>query len=915
MLPKIRVLTANRYDLDEFLKDEKLDDDNVIAGQNLQNQNVRNSVVQNNENQEIQNNGNQENRNNENQEILNIENPAEQEMNEEEILNLPKLQEMDQEIEGELQRERQEEQNQQLEQVDNQVERIPQQIQAQAGNENQNQDLIQANAGAAAVNGLTFTPVARKRTNWKTKLKNRILRGLKLTVGVIFSPITLAIAGVSKIYQSVTKDKKLRGAQRNRVENRPEIKGRDTSLLPAEAPKNENNEELVYDNVQNVPLVWEHLSAADPDRKPELTIMVEQPKPGSDVAYDNGEMGHTMLGLAYTRRNRLTNRDQRYRLQYGFYPQGGFTNGDATVAMAGGAILPGMLKDDYDHNYSISRTYEIDNAKVNAVLRASEQYANGGYGYYKRNCTTFVVDMAKLAEVPVANELEEDEMRFDAGTSLQINGSNAFQFGGRYIVGSMLETKLQKNDVNYANFGQKMATLEDRERYYNTAQVFSGSKEGYSPGSVGEQLRASKQGGTLGASFNWQGVFETGEKRTASSSGDLIINTQIEIYEQYFLNHNLIPEEQQTEQDRSFSLKLAEDPVTAVTKLQELDDPEKYNAQTLREVHKGLSDWRQEVNSYYQGRLNQSAELNEIFMRLLYGLENALEVVDQLYEDKIYEEYDGELKDVRRNFEKGKYDVSYDDGKENSKLHYVKEMHPSLYEGYLQIYGSAEKAIIEIEHYNTICKQYDEAETKDEKKALKRERDACERIHDTAMNFAASHKSRLNKEEYDEKDMQYAFIDLPAMEKLPENQVDYIGMYRNKMTPSSVYQTEIFGQVFDGFGIWTANREDDTQVKAEELSAKLRTLADQPEHKRKLEKILSFYIKSGPGGNREEEIWNSVFTAIQDSYLTNMIVTDAGVMRARELGELIRENSTFKNYIIGLLHSLIHNQNVVDALV
>lgn len=71
------------------------------------------------------------------------------------------------------------------------------------------------------------------------------------------------------------------------------------------------------------------------------------------------------------------------------------------MALTRNAIVPGQMRDDTDHPYDISRRYPATVQQVNAILKSSETYADEGYGYYDRNCTTFVkemvVDKAHLA--------------------------------------------------------------------------------------------------------------------------------------------------------------------------------------------------------------------------------------------------------------------------------------------------------------------------------------------------------------------------------------------------------------------------------------------------------------------------------------------------------------------------------------
>ena len=107
-------------------------------------------------------------------------------------------------------------------------------------------------------------------------------------------------------------------------------------------------------------------------------------------------MGHTMIGIEYSRFSQISKRYERYKLQYGFYPVSLGTFSDKMAKGVNDIIVPGKMMDDAGHTYTVSRRYPATAKQVNAILQASETYADGGYGCYARNCTTFVKDMAEM---------------------------------------------------------------------------------------------------------------------------------------------------------------------------------------------------------------------------------------------------------------------------------------------------------------------------------------------------------------------------------------------------------------------------------------------------------------------------------------------------------------------------------------
>ena len=89
----------------------------------------------------------------------------------------------------------------------------------------------------------------------------------------------------------------------------------------------------VMADFRRVPTVWSRLTAAkaaEPVKKdgkeeekpldPVISILVDQPKTGSSRSMESDEMGHTMLGIEYSRKSAVSGRYERYKLQYGFLP-------------------------------------------------------------------------------------------------------------------------------------------------------------------------------------------------------------------------------------------------------------------------------------------------------------------------------------------------------------------------------------------------------------------------------------------------------------------------------------------------------------------------------------------------------------------------------------------------------------------
>ena len=765
-------------------------------------------------------------------------------------------------------------------------------------------DLEKADSSQQAANSLSFKPVSKKRTSFVTKLKNRLIFGLKGILGAVAAVPVLAVTGISRIIHKITEKKRLRGAMRNRSESRPEIVGRDTSFLSSNpAPTDSEGKEEVYDRTENVPLVWERLSAADADEAPRMSILVDQAKAGSSVATHNHEMGHSMIDLSYSRHNNITGRKERYGLRYGFYPGGGNLGQNAQVALGAGAIMTGQLIDDWGHSYSIGREYNVTAEQVNKVLRASERYAEGGYGFFKRNCTTFVVDMAKEAGLSVAEkDLKEEEMDFDADYNASINLSNAFALGGRYIAAMGLEEKLKKNDLTYANFGQKMATLEDRDRYFKTAPIFSGIKKGYSPGMAGEQLRNSAEGGTLTSkSLKNEGDLNRLKLVSEADKFQSILHNKLFVGDGPFADP-----QKQTDADKVFMDELELSACWGDFKTL-ARNPKGLTSSFIKSMHKEFRDWTKMINDYYTTRLGQSQEYNEDIMNILSCVELALTEVDVEYQKVATSEAKGDLARAYMDFDNNNYSVSavMPDGKGEYIGYNALDISPSLYEAYLQIYGDAVTAMKQINEYN-LYKDMVESSEGEEKEKNEKKFAPYERVHSLAKDFEKSHRYRLGKKNFNENDMKYAMVDLPRLETSVAEGVEVEGdLGREVSYASGIYQAKIFEPVFEGFMEENFKTVKDSDELSGKVSDRLVELSGREGRSEKLLSIIKYYINNVDTSDNAETVTSSFMKMFSGSYLKNTLgyVKDTEVLR--EVSQKLEESSSLKEMIKALVEEAL----------
>ena len=193
-------------------------------------------------------------------------------------------------------------------------------------------DHEEINADMYPVKGWNFTPQKMedvKTTSGFAKFKNKLAH----IFGGVFDFLSSAfgikqsIAAIRR-YAAGKKKEKLNADARTKIQDK-----RDHSAIPgwegAKFDPNANSGEDILADFRRVPTVWSKLTAdkasegEDENEKPlppTITIYVDQPKDNSSQSMAFTEMGHTMIGIEYSRFSQISKRYERYKLQYGFYP-------------------------------------------------------------------------------------------------------------------------------------------------------------------------------------------------------------------------------------------------------------------------------------------------------------------------------------------------------------------------------------------------------------------------------------------------------------------------------------------------------------------------------------------------------------------------------------------------------------------
>ena len=633
----------------------------------------------------------------------------------------------------------------------------------------------------------------------------------------------------------------------------------------AQFDPNANKGEDVLADFRRVPTVWSRLTAAkaaEPVKKdgkeeekpldPVVSILVDQPKTGSSRSMESDEMGHTMLGIEYSRKSAVSGRYERYKLQYGFYPAGGTTGtSGGSVMQLHNAVLPGQLVDDYGHQYDISRSYPAKSEQVSKIFRASEKYAEGGYSYYDRNCTTFVKEMVvNIAHLATGGDIfKQSEVRFSNLGNFGMFAAEAFDQNTKAGAENLLMDLTKKNDQSYQNYGNKRATARDWVNYKESMSKGSSlTKKTYVPAEVGEQMRRMEgdETGEIG-SYKFNDPLKAGEEGNDNilvglrkiSSGIEQIGTQIqENFEE------ILPAEQQ--QNAPFEIATIANTLSGMgAPLESLDleinrNLDKSNREKegdkklkreeireqffvtpvmLRQTRKELSDNISKVNILLMKYFKNDKRLHQPLLNLISLLNYGINYVDDLYRYSVRGGLD-EKKDViniREEMMHNLYTVRAD-GKEA-------KFTPTHYESYIQIYKDPKIAVAKYARLRDLRNKKKNADwTKSKMSTVShkiqstfgledeegltyaelKELNKLERMDKLALDFDNAHNYMIEKEDYNQQDIDYAFRmhdketnGLQTRDEVPQAQEDVNeGMRDQYKSASGIYITLFMEKFF-----------------------------------------------------------------------------------------------------------------------
>ncbi len=691
--------------------------------------------------------------------------------------------------------------------------------------EGQPGELGQADKDMKKIRELDFKPVRMKenKLNMEVGFRSTLTQLLGVTVGKILGtvfnlgllPFTGAILAKDFI-KSWFKRGKL---QKKR--NHKQIPGWDGEKFEKSEPQ--NNDEIDVD-LRKVPAVWSYpiaSKAAEPNSSgdqndprqrekpldPVVSVMVDQPKEGSAETFNGTEMGHTLLGIEYSRFSKITNRYERYMIKYGFYPAGGFGGMSAGMMMVSrDAVVPGQLYNDYNHKYTISRRFPAKPAQVNAIFRASETYADKGYGFFTRNCTTFVKDMVQnvghITKLAPAI-FQQDAVQFGLKENLGMFGAKAFHLNAKAGLENTLIDMGEREDLTYENFGNKRATQRDFRNYQKSLDHdITIQKYTEIPAMVGENLRraSGEHAGDIG-SYNYTGNLPKDEDGNEIVTLPSVANAcQDEAQEVKQVIKEIIEEvgrEQLTPElaaiiaDLSLSgqslltLDRKTDAYCAKNGIERGPNTE-LKALTADDLRECRADLDEDISRVIQLQriFKNDARLHMPIVHLISLLNHGNRGVDFLYQNiKRGGNNPGELGNIREDMRNDNFNVTA--GGKKAKFS------PTEYEAYLQVYKTPEAAVKKMARKKELEEKVQSGE--DMTAAEQKEMDKFSLMERTIQAFVNAHDYMLEKDKFNQQDIDYAFR-LQKKEKAGAQSAAFAA----GKTSSSIYQSLFYEKVFGG---------------------------------------------------------------------------------------------------------------------
>ena len=689
----------------------------------------------------------------------------------------------------------------------------------------QDEDLTQVDQSMEPAAGWDFAAqklAPRKKQNFLSKIVSWTAYYFGKTIGKI--PGVLAAVGTS-IWDFFRPGPGTFGGSINRLRGSDRFQERgDRSLIPGWDGAKFENEEGPADEVnadfRRVPEIWSWPIAAkatkgeDDDRNakpldPVISVYIGQGSKKYTVGNDNGT-GHSGIGIEFSRYSALAERWQRYNLRFGYYMGGGGSEVSKVVVTSyNNATIPGQVMDEKSRGYDISRSFAAKPKQVSEVLRAAESYADrGGYNAYTRNCTTFakemIVDVAKIKGASAV--FAKDDVHLPIGVDARMLGAGMTAPIFKADMENTFAHIGQKDDLSYQNFGNKMLSREDYERYKDSLKLWTWrSTEADSPNAVAENLRRS-EGGTSGTIGMLRPVSD-GPKEYNEAPMSVVIMQIGALLSDLKNTLSMITPADKLMVDEMKDLLKDLTGMDISMKLQalmpQMDDilrTKKSKQSDLIKARALMTDTIKKLNTllfkYYRNDKRVQVKVLPVINLLNHGIN----FVDNAYvttEKKELTDRNGELSDIQQDFSRKQYKFNY-----NGKS---LDLYPSEYEALLQVYKTPQKALEQYSRYQDLKeKRRTEGLSKGEQKEMEK----FFRISQLVLNFQRSHRYMMTKDKFSQQDVDYAFslakkerqggVDSNMFEAKSAGDPTMAKMKNPNASAAGVYQMMIMKDVFGG---------------------------------------------------------------------------------------------------------------------
>ena len=609
--------------------------------------------------------------------------------------------------------------------------------------------------------------------------------------------------------------KRLRGSSRFQEKG-------DRNLIPGWDGAKFENEEGPADEVnadfRRVPEIWAWPIATKAtegkdeyrDAKPLEPVISVYISQGDDkyTVTNNNSTGHSGIGVEFSRYSAMAGRWQRYNLRFGYYMKGGGSAmSKVAITSYNNATIPGQVLDEKNEGYDISRSFAAKPKQVSDVLRAAESYADrGGYNAYTRNCTTFAKEMiVDIAQIKGASSVfAKDEVYLQSGADAKMFAAGAMAPIVKADMENTYEKIGHKDDLSYQNFGNKMLSREEYERYKDSLKLWSSQRtEADSPNAVAENLKRSEGGksGTIGI----QVPVRDGNKSIKNAPMSVVImqigallsqlkNTLTEITPADKLAANEMKDLLKDLTGQDISVKLT-------TLMPQMDDElikQKSKQSNLVEARTLMTDTIKKLNTLLFKYYRNDKRVQKKVLPAINLLNHGINFVDDAYiktEKKDLTDGNGELSDIQKGFFGSTYKFNYNGKSVN--------LSPSQYEALLQIYKTPQKALEQYSRYQELMEKYrDKNMSEPEIKELEK----FFRIQNLFLDFQKAHRYMITKDKFNQQDVDYAFslakkerqggVDSTMFEAQSADDPTMARMKNPNASAAGVYQMMIMKDVF-----------------------------------------------------------------------------------------------------------------------